>query len=82
MIQQLRAVSKPLFSQVGLLETKKLFKPLMNMACPWFSPPFVTLNIEFVSSNFKGDIDHTYKLANKLLPEKADKLWRVDRINS
>jgi len=33
-IQQLRAVFQPLFSQVGLLETKKLFKPLMNMACP------------------------------------------------
>ena len=82
MIQQLRAVFHPLFSQVDLLETKKLFKPPMNMAYPWFLPPFATLNIEFVSSNFKDDIGHACKLANKLLPAKADKLWRVDRINS
>ena len=53
----------------------------MNIAYPWFLPPFVTLNIEFVSSNSKDDIGHTYKLANKLLPEKADKLWRVNTFN-
>jgi len=51
------------------------------MVCQWSSPPSVTLNIESISANFKDDIGHTYKLANKLLPKKTDKLLRCSEIS-